>query len=64
MKELDVALTSYLEKHYESASEQERQLYRELLELQDPDLYQLVCRTGEDERFRTIIQKIRHSVIS
>ena len=64
MKELDVALTAYLDKRYESADEHEQQLFRELLDLQDPVLYELVCRTSDDERFRTIIQKIHHSIVS
>ena len=64
MKELDVALSAYLERQYESAPEDEKQRFRELLDLQDPYLYELVCRTGDDERFRSIVQKIRHSIIS
>lgn len=64
MKELDVALNSYLDKCYGSASEEEQKTFRDLLDLQDPYLYQLVCRTGDDERFRSIIQKVRNSIIS
>ena len=63
MKELDVALNAYLDKSFGIATEEEQQSFRELLDLQDPYLYQLVCRTGDDERFRSIIQKIRNSII-
>ncbi len=65
MKELDVSLTAYLEKHYANSSEMEQQKFKELLNLQDPVLYELILRqTDSDERFGTIIQKIRHSLIS
>ncbi|WP_020559206.1 succinate dehydrogenase assembly factor 2 [Thiofilum flexile] len=42
MKELDVILIRYLERHYETASEQERRYLNELLDLQDPILYGMV----------------------
>ncbi|MDO6459782.1 succinate dehydrogenase assembly factor 2 [Granulosicoccaceae sp. 1_MG-2023] len=64
MKELDVALTAYLEKSYDGADAEEQQLFLELLDLQDPTLYELVCRSQDDERFGPIVQKIRHSVVS
>ena len=64
MKELDVALTAYLEKSFEVADAEEQQLFLELLDLQDPTLYELVCRSEDDERYGSIVQKIRHSVVS
>ena len=39
MKELDRLLTAYLDHQFESATPQEQSGFRELLELQDPDLY-------------------------
>lgn len=42
MKELDVILVRYLERHYETAGEQERLYLDELLDLQDPILYGMV----------------------
>ncbi len=65
MKELDIALTVYLEKYYLAADKEEQRHFRELLTLQDPALYKLVMqKTDSDERFSTIIQKIHHSIIS
>ena len=39
MKELDQLLLAYAERHYESATEQERRLFNELLTLPDPLLW-------------------------
>jgi antitoxin CptB len=39
MKELDVLLLNYLERHYALASESEQCIFKSLLELQDPQLY-------------------------
>lgn len=38
MRELDVVLTSYLEQHYAASDEVDKQAFRELLALPDPDL--------------------------
>jgi succinate dehydrogenase flavin-adding protein (antitoxin of CptAB toxin-antitoxin module) len=42
MKELDVILLRYLENSYESASTAEQNRFRELLQMPDPDLYNLL----------------------
>jgi antitoxin CptB len=42
MKELDVVLTRYLEHTYESAATSEQDQFRELLQMPDPDLYNLL----------------------
>ena len=42
MKELDVVLTRYLENTYESAATSEQDQFRELLQMPDPDLYNLL----------------------
>lgn len=39
MKELDLLLLSYLERRYDAASEEERWIFSELLELPDPKLH-------------------------
>jgi antitoxin CptB len=39
MKELDSLLTAYLDRHFESASSGEQRGFHELLELQDPEIY-------------------------
>ncbi len=46
MKELDVVMSGYLEHHYPTASAEDRQLFRALLELPDPELYALLLGRG------------------
>jgi antitoxin CptB len=42
MKELDVVLIRYLERHYDAASPAEQRVFAQLLDLQDPQLYGLI----------------------
>jgi antitoxin CptB len=42
MKELDVVMTRYLDARYEMASEVEKESFKHLLDMQDPDLYALL----------------------
>ena len=42
MKELDVVLGRYLEQHYASASSAEQERFKALLDMPDPDLYDLL----------------------
>ncbi len=42
MKELDVVLSRYLEQHFSSASSAQQNCFRALLEMPDPDLYDLL----------------------
>lgn len=42
MLELDIILERYLQNHYENASNEERAQFTELLDMQDPQLYELV----------------------
>jgi antitoxin CptB len=44
MKELDVVLSAYLDETYPGASAAEQALFRRLLEMPDPDLYNLLLR--------------------
>ncbi len=44
MKELDLVMTRYLDTQYSQASETEKESFRELLELPDPDLYSLLLK--------------------
>ena len=46
MKELDVVLGAYLEHHYPTANDDDRRLFRVLLELPDPELYALLLGRG------------------
>ncbi len=50
-------LRHYLEHHYPSASEEEQLLFLELLDLQDPPLYQLLT-AQTTSRFSAIRDKI------
>lgn len=42
MKELDLVMTKYLDNYYEKVSIEEQAEFRQLLDLQDPDLYALI----------------------
>ena len=46
MKELDVVLGAYLERHYAAAAAEEQARFRALLEMPDPDLYGLLLGRG------------------
>lgn len=59
MLELDIILERYLQNHYENASNEERAQFTELLDMQDPQLYELV--TGAivpPEYYAKLIAKI------
>jgi antitoxin CptB len=59
MKELDILLTRYLDERYGSASAEEREAFRNLLETQDPVIY-AYCLGSErpPERFAALIERI------
>ncbi len=42
MKELDVVMSTYLESYYADASDEQRRQFEALLEMQDPELYNLL----------------------
>ncbi len=42
MKELDVLMSTYLESYYADAGSDEQDGFKKLLELQDPELYNLL----------------------
>ena len=42
MKELDVVMSQYLETQYEGSSQVEKDSFKSLLDMQDPDLYALL----------------------
>lgn len=46
MLELDVLLLPFLEEVYSDLSEEDQAKYRDLLECEDPDLFQWFMRTG------------------
>ncbi|MCP4469574.1 MAG: succinate dehydrogenase assembly factor 2 [Gammaproteobacteria bacterium] len=47
MKELDLVMSGYLERHYDEATASQQAQFRGLLQMQDPDLYNLLL--GRDE---------------
>lgn len=64
MRELDEAMRAYLDNHYESASSQERQLFEELQEMQDPELFQLVSGKAKEARYQNILDKMSATMAS
>lgn len=58
MRELDKAMSAYLDNHYVNASEQEREDFIALLDLQDPELYQLVTGKAKEARYQSIVDKM------
>lgn len=60
MKELDVLLERYLERDYAAANETEQRAFRELLECQDPVLWDYVMEHDQpqDEDMRHVIRKL------
>jgi len=58
MRELDEAMRTYLDNHYQNAGTQEREDFVSLQDLQDPELYQLVTGKAKEARYQNIIDKI------
>ncbi len=60
MKELDALVAGYLETHYESVDEAEKQAFVRLLELPDPVLvgYFLKGEQPEDPDVRKVVSRI------
>lgn len=63
MRELDVLLARYLETRYPQAPEHERDAFRRLLDLPDPELQGLLLgRAGTaDEGLAGVLEQIRRS---
>jgi len=59
MRELDEAMRAYLDHHYESAEQKEKDLFLDLLNLQDPELFRLISGKDKDARYEPIISAIR-----
>ena len=61
MRELDVMLTRYLERVWDTASPSERDAFTQLVELQDPELFgYLVGRnTPDEDAQRAVVACIR-----
>lgn len=62
LKELDVVLTHYLEHHYADASPTEKQQLNDLLELQDPILFDMLLgMIPVPEHYTGVMTKLRHA---
>jgi len=61
MRELDLLLKDYLENDYPQTSEDQKQAFRELLALPDPDLigYLLGGQTPADSGLANVVSQIR-----
>lgn len=62
MKELDVVMSRYLEHHYESAPIADQDKFKILLEMPDPELYDLLLGRSEvkDPELRRFIGQLRN----
>jgi antitoxin CptB len=49
MRELDVVLNDYLENHYSNSSNEKQSAFKELLKLEDPDLFSMVLGNKKPE---------------
>ena len=62
MRELDQAMLAYLEYSWDQASPEERALFEELLDHQEPALYALVTGKDTEVRYQAIIDKIARTL--
>ncbi len=62
MRELDILLTNYFESDYLQASEEQKQAFRELLALPDPDLigYLLGGQSPPEAALANVVKQIRN----
>ncbi len=63
MKEMDLVLLAYLDKHYDQADAIEKQAFIDILELQDPDLFAYLIgrQSPADPAHQHVLEKIRTS---
>ena len=61
MKELDLVMSAYLERHYDSATPARQAQFRDLLQMPDPDLYNLLLGRSEsnDPELAALLQVLR-----
>lgn len=60
VKELDLVLTTYLERYYFDANEDEQADFKALLELEDPILFDMLIgnRKAESDRQQRLIERL------
>lgn len=63
MKELDVVLLHYLERHYPGADGDQKLAFEKILDMQDPELYLLILQrtTSDDRDIRDVIEILRNA---
>jgi antitoxin CptB len=61
--ELDITLTRFLDNQFESLSDEQKQTFVELADLEDYDLWDLMTgkATSDDPRFEPIVAMLRKS---
>jgi succinate dehydrogenase flavin-adding protein (antitoxin of CptAB toxin-antitoxin module) len=64
MKELDLLLRNYLEQSYPTAGESDQHAFESLLQMPDPELYDLILGRTEtqDEQILRVVKVLRHSL--
>ena len=64
LKEIDVYFDPYVKQYYLEASAQEKALFKELVDQEDPDLLDWFMEVGEPPRaeIKTFILKLKHYV--
>ncbi len=62
VKELDVVLSNYLEKHYLNSSQESQMAFKELLQLEDPYLMSLVMNYDhiDDQHKNVVLNKMKN----
>jgi antitoxin CptB len=63
MKELDSLLVFYLNEQYSRADELEKQAFKQLLEMQDPQVYALILGKirSEDEGLERVVRHLQNT---
>ena len=64
MKELDLLMLHYLERSYPHASALDQQAFETILQMPDPELYELILgrSESEDESIAKVIATLRESL--
>jgi antitoxin CptB len=63
MRELDVVLLHYLERHYPDANAKNRATFERMLDMQDPELYFLILgkTTTDDKDVSDVVATLRNT---
>ena len=66
MKELDVVMSCYLDTRYEEAAEVEKESFKQLLDMQDPDLFALllgqqICPNNDIQNLVVTLRTLKSS---